>query len=86
MQKYEPVQKVTRLNGTVLILFVKYESFRNQLEEVEKVESEAKKANADKLLTAQQIAIQTENTAYEIKKANVAIKYPLRNNRPNKIL
>jgi hypothetical protein len=50
------------------------ESFRNQLEEVEKVESEAKKANADKLLTAQQIAIQTENTAYEIKKAN-AIKF-----------
>ena len=50
------------------------EAFRNQLEAVEKVEADAKKANADALLTTQQLAIQNENEAYEIKKAN-AIKF-----------
>jgi transposase len=50
------------------------EAFRNQLEAVQKVEADAKKANADALLTEQELAIQTENEAYEIKKAN-AIKF-----------
>jgi len=50
------------------------EAFRNQLEAVQKVEADAKKANANALLTEQQLAIQTENEAYEIKKAN-AIKF-----------
>lgn len=50
------------------------EAFRNQLEAVQKVEADAKKANADSLLTEQELAIQTENEAYEIKKAN-AIKF-----------
>lgn len=50
------------------------EAYRNQLEEIQKVEADAKKANADALLTEQQLAIQTENEAYEIKKAN-AIKF-----------
>jgi hypothetical protein len=50
------------------------EAYRNQLEAVQKVEADARKANADALLTEQQLAIQTENEAYEIKKAN-AIKF-----------
>ena len=50
------------------------EAYRNQLEAVQKIEADAKKANADALLTEQQLAIQTENEAYEIKKAN-AIKF-----------
>ena len=50
------------------------ESYREQLENAQKVEADAKKANADALLTEQQLAIQTENEAYEIKKAN-AIKF-----------
>ena len=50
------------------------EVYRNQLESIQKIESDAKKANADSLLTEQQLAIQKENEAYEIKKAN-AIKF-----------
>ncbi|CAB5223985.1 hypothetical protein UFOVP388_40 [uncultured Caudovirales phage] len=50
------------------------EAFRNQLEAVQKIEVDAKKANADALLTEQELAIQNENEAYEIKKAN-AIKF-----------
>ena len=50
------------------------ESYRNKLEEAEKAEKDAKKANQDALLTEQQLAIQKENEAYEIKKAN-AIKF-----------
>ena len=50
------------------------EVYRNQLEAIQKINSDAKKANADALLTEQQLAIQTENEAYEIKKAN-AIKF-----------
>ena len=50
------------------------ESFRNQLEAVEKVESDAKKANADALLSEQELAIQNENIAYQAKLDN-AIKF-----------
>jgi len=50
------------------------EVYRNQLEAVQKIEADAKKANADALLTEQELAIQNENDAYEIKKAN-AIKF-----------
>lgn len=50
------------------------EAYRNQLEAVEKVEADAKKANADALLTEQELALQKENEAFELKKAN-AIKY-----------
>lgn len=50
------------------------ESFRNQLEAVEKVESDAKKANADALLTEQELAISNENLAYQAKLDN-AIKF-----------
>lgn len=50
------------------------ESFRNQLEAVEKVESDAKKANANALLSEQELAIQNENIAYQAKLDN-AIKF-----------
>jgi hypothetical protein len=50
------------------------EAFRNQLEEVQKIEADAKKANADALLTEQELAIQNENLVFEAKKAN-AIKF-----------
>lgn len=46
------------------------EAFRNKLEEAEKVERDAKKANADALLTEQQLAIQKENEAYQAKLNN----------------
>jgi hypothetical protein len=46
------------------------EVFRNKLEAVQKVEADAKKANADALLTEQQLAIQTENEAYQTKLDN----------------
>lgn len=46
------------------------EKFRNELEAAEKVEREARKANADALLTEQQLAIQNENLAYQAKLEN----------------
>jgi hypothetical protein len=46
------------------------EKFRNELEEAEKVEREARKANADALLTEQQLAIENERLAYEAKLQN----------------
>jgi len=48
------------------------EAYRNQLEAVQKVESDAKKSNANALLTEQELAIQTENEAYQIKLQNAA--------------
>ena len=50
------------------------ESYRNQLEAVQKVEADAKKANSDALITEQQLAIQNENLAYQLKLDN-AIKF-----------
>ena len=50
------------------------EAFRNQLEAVHKIEADAKQANADALLTEQELAIQNENLLFEAKKAN-AIKF-----------
>ena len=50
------------------------ESFRNKLEEIEKIERDAKKANADALLTEEQLAIQNEDLAYKAKLDN-AIKF-----------
>ena len=50
------------------------EAFRNQLEAVQKIEADAKQANADALLSEQELAIQNENLAFEAKKAN-AIKF-----------
>lgn len=50
------------------------ESYREQLENAQKTEADAKKANADALLTEQELALQKENEAFELKKAN-AIKY-----------
>jgi len=46
------------------------EAYRNKLEEAMKVEADAKKANADALLTEQQLAIQNENLAYQAKLDN----------------
>jgi hypothetical protein len=46
------------------------EKFRNELEEAEKVEREARKANADALLTEKELAIQNENLAYQTKLEN----------------
>jgi len=46
------------------------EAYRNQLEAALKVEADAKKANADALLTEQQLAIQNENLAYQAKLDN----------------
>lgn len=48
----------------------KAEKFRNELEEAEKVQREARKANADSLLTEQQLAIENERLAYEAKLQN----------------
>ena len=50
------------------------ESYREQLENAQKVEADAKKANADALLTEQELAIQNENLAYQLKLDN-ALKY-----------
>ena len=50
------------------------EAFRNQLEGVQEIEFNAKKANADALLTEQQKAINAENDAYKIKIDN-AVKF-----------
>lgn len=49
------------------------ESYREQLEGVQKTEADAKKANADALLSATELAIQKENEDFEAKKARAIL-------------
>lgn len=49
------------------------ESYRDQLEGVQKTEADAKKANADALLSATELAIQKENEDFEAKKARAIL-------------